>query len=188
MSLDSWTSDGSVQPTDAWLWRVLQKEKNREMIALLEDTLQSFVDDTQQTALTFPPRNAFHRRVCYAVARRYGLEHRLERTDEPSPNALPDIDSLRLVLLKTPHSAPPSDRLAEFADGPPPSPPRSNTPVIARPTTPPEDTITRPATFLKRPTTADGKPAPPPAPNVSCNPTPSNGSALKNMSEEDYQK
>lgn len=200
--------------TDAWLWRVLQNEKNREMIARLEDTLTSFVNDDEQTSLPFPPRNPFHRKVCYAVARRYGLDHRLE-SSEPSifltssTNSVPSSsDNMRLVLLKTTHSASPPSRLAAFADGPPPSatlhPPALHTvasrlsaetsldPVrlasSASASSDCEASRLRPATFLRRPRPADGKTHRLPIASNSQNKASGSTSAIKRMTEEDYEK
>lgn len=201
--------------TDAWLWRVLQNEKNREMIARLEDTLDSFVRDDQM-CLEFPPRNPFHRKVCYAVARRYGLDHRLEASEPSfaiSSSATPppsSSDNMRLVLLKTPHSASPSSRLAAFADGPPP-PAALNAPTLhtvastsrlpsetfldsnrlaysASASSDGESSRLRPATFLRRPRPADGKIIRLPVSSNSQNKSSGSTSAIKRMSEEDYEK
>lgn len=202
--------------TDAWLWRVLQNEKNREMIARLEDTLDSFVRD-DQISLAFPPRNPFHRKVCYAVARRYGLDHRLEASEPPfplsssaNPPLPPSSDNMRLVLLKTPHSASPSSRLAAFADGPPPpaplNPPAphavsstsrlpSETPVDSNRPAPSasassdgEASCLRPATFLRRPRPADGKIRRLPIASNTQNKSSGSTTAIKRMTEEDYEK
>lgn len=201
--------------TDAWLWRVLQNEKNREMISRLEDTLDSFVRD-DQISLAFPPRNPFHRKVCYAVARRYGLDHRLEASEPPFPLSSPanpsppSSDNMRLVLLKTPHSASPLSRLATFADGPPPpaalNPPTlhtvastsrlpsethvdSNRPApSASASSDGESSCLRPATFLRRPRPADGKTHRPPIASNTQNKSSGSATAIKRMTEEDYEK
>lgn len=221
MSLDSWTgantntsfngnltSLSSEAAMDTWLWRLMQKEKNRDMIARLEDNLHSFVLNDKEPSLTFPPRSAFHRRVCYAVARRYGLDHRLE-AGESSPGAQTDEssgESVRLVLIKTPYSAPPSDRLADFANGPPPvssgasstpdlpimasclPSPCPPTPVVPVSIIDGEAPASRPATFLRRPRTADGKTLRTPLVNGAQSLLANGSATLKRITEEDYQK
>ncbi|PXF43505.1 R3H domain-containing protein 2 [Gracilariopsis chorda] len=184
---------------DLWLWKVLQNERNREMAAKLEDTLRHFVHDPRHTSLRFPPRSAFHRRVCHAVASRFRLDHRLEALPSP-PHAL------ILVLLKTPSSRVPHTRLAQFAAAPPPpsaSPPASF-PAPATPSAPasassvtssstPAAPASAPAPaapaarFLKRPSNAALKP-----PRTSLLSSSSLSSAaapaLKSITEEDYRK
>ncbi|KAI0566215.1 R3H [Gracilaria domingensis] len=201
---------------DAWLWKVMQKHKNREMIALLEDTLTSFVHDSKQTSLRFPPRNSFHRRVCYAVARRYQLAHKLESIPDAP---LSSSDALRLVLIKTPHSSIPTHRLAHFASLPPPPQPQqpsaaqqqqqsfpsssnahvdnchanSSTNPTPNPSQQPTSastsgTLATPARFLRRPTTSNAKPARPRIPSVSSSLSSASAPALRSITEEDYRK
>eukprot|EP00178_Gracilaria_changii_P026808 TRINITY_DN827_c0_g1_i1.p3 TRINITY_DN827_c0_g1~~TRINITY_DN827_c0_g1_i1.p3 ORF type:complete len:205 (+),score=34.23 TRINITY_DN827_c0_g1_i1:256-870(+) len=194
---------------NAWLWKVMQKPKNREMIARLEDTLTSFVHDSQQTSLRFPPRNAFHRRVCHAVAQRYQLAHKLESI----PNArLPSSDDLRLVLIKTSDSSVPTRRLEHFAALPPPTQPQqpfpaqqqqqslssssnahvdncqanTSTNTTPNPSQNPTSAAT-PARFLRRPTN-NAKPARPRIPSVSSSLSSASAPALRSITEEDYKK
>ncbi|CAN8062764.1 unnamed protein product [Agarophyton chilense] len=194
---------------DAWLWKVLQKHKNREMIAILEDTLTSFVHDDQQSSLRFPPRNAFHRRVCHAVARRYQLAHKLE----PIPDAHLSSDALRLVLIKTSHSSVPTHRLQHFAALPPPAQHQqssctqqqqnalsdssgvhaddyrahTSTNTTSNPSQQPQSAAI-PARFLRRPTTGNLKPARPRIPPGSSSLSSASAPALRSITEEDYRK
>lgn len=202
MPLDTWGGAAASDTcNNAWLWRVMQKEKNKDMIAMLEDNLQTFVQDATQTLLYFPPRNAFHRRVCYAVARRYGLDHRLEEHRDPDRPHAGVGETVRLVLIKTPHSATPPARLAEFAAGPPPVekisslPNSSDLPISCSATnkgagnTAKEKAASapKPATFLRRPRSADGKTGRMPI-AASSNTAAGGPAALRSISEEDYQK
>lgn len=217
-SLDPSTAIPNVSLTesasDAWLWRVLQNERNRQMIARLEDTLHSFVCHDDQPSLAFPPRNRFHRRVCFAVARRYGLDHRLEASEPAyflsSSSSSSSSDNLRLVLVKTPNSAPPPTRLAAFADGPPPpappAPPALHT-VASTSCIPSESAFgsmrlapsassssdgevsqIRPATFLRKPRPNEGSIV---RPHINAGAqTKAVGAAagVRRMTEEDYEK
>lgn len=193
MSLDTWTGTlptaADTAQTDAWLWRVMQSAKNKAMIASLEDSLHVFVLDDSQTRLPFPPRSPFHRKVCYLVARRYGLAHRLE----PFGNALSDdhTQPVRLVLLKTPYSTIPTQRLAQLVDGPPPFVEEVKTGAGgggAKVEEEGERVVVSSTKFLRRPRSADGKTSllsrPVGASAASGTPL----SILRSISEEDYRK
>ena len=220
MSVDTWTTESPHATTPsssasttvalnipttstydanhAWLWRVMQKEKNRDMIARLEDELQRFVQDSAETILPFPPRPSFHRKVCFEVAKRYGLDHRLEHHPQDNQDHTSD-DTLRLVLIKTETSTTPVSRLAEFAAGPPPNIPKESETVSGQQQQQEDQQQAKPATFLRRQRTADGKTTPILLSAIGQNGSSSNisglvlgttGSAatLRGISEEDYQK
>lgn len=165
----------------------MQNDKNKAMVARLEHTLTTFIRDLDQKSLSFPPRSAFHRRVCYAVGKKYGLAHRLVQNDNKEMKCL--------VLMKTNDSNIPLETLAKFADAPQPSatseqPPLSqNTPVAARVVvvSTKDENVVRPATFLRRPRSAEGRLNRVPLAMTSCGAGLANG-ALKSISEEDYQK
>lgn len=201
MSLDTWAgglpSPAEAAESNAWLRRVMQSAKNKAMIARLEDSLHVFVSDGEQTQLPFPPRSAFHRKVCYLVARRYGLAHRLEQHAEQPP--VGEAQAVRLVLLKTPHSAIPGERLAQIADAPAVSEGGKDGPKVA--TVQPQKQTTletddddkrgrapqSSTTFLRRPRSVSGKTAL----KGKSLPTAATGSStatLKSISEEDYRK
>lgn len=93
---------------DDWLLTVMKKERNRVMLAALEKTLSSFIQDPKLQRLPFPPKGAFHRKVCHAVAQRYQLDHRLEQAPNSSGG------ELRLVLIKTSASSVPSVSLDQL--------------------------------------------------------------------------
>lgn len=156
---------------DALLWRVLQKEKNRLMVARLEDTLAAFLTDASESHLQFPPRNAFHRKVCVAVARRFHLDHRLE----PCPAGV------SLVLFKTPTSAIPNHRLDAFAKAPMPVEPASQ--QQEQPPTNEKDHKPPPATFLRRPDSDTRK-----LPIAGSAQPAAAASAVRSITEEDYQR
>lgn len=136
---------------------VMQSGRNRHLLARLEDALEAFLA-SDKTELEFPPRSDAHRRVCYAVAHRFGLDHRLE-----------DRDGVCLVLLKTPRSAVPPTRLASEhheADAP------SENPLCAP----------RAATFLRRPASNDSRPA-----RAANAPAAASARAVCKISEEEYE-
>lgn len=130
----STTPSCSPMPTasesDAWLVTVMRKESNRAMLAHLERALISFVNDSSLQSLPFPPKGAYYRRVCCAVAQRFQLAFRVDAMDPAAVSAsrgwpattsasamsvATAIDGpMRLVLLKTPESAVPATRLADL--------------------------------------------------------------------------
>lgn len=159
---DDWASQPDA---DVWLLRVMQSAKNKAMIASLEESLRGFVNDQNRPQeLPFPPRGPFHRKVCYLVARRYGLSHRLEQAGT----------EVRLVLLRTKHAAVPGRTLGE----------------LAQMDAATEANSTGGTKFLRRPRTKDGKAAVEAAKLAARIPNgpAANCSALRNISEEDYRK
>lgn len=164
--MDAWRSVED-DDDDAWLCRLLHNPKNQRMISRLEDTLEEFLQTTTQTILPFPPRTPFHRRVCLAVARRFHLDHRLDSSQ--------DSEAVCLVLVKTSLSCAPAARLASVVthggggNGGGCGGGGGN----------------KPATFLRRPRSADGKLRTPLAIASPSAPPPPK---LKAFSEEDYQR
>lgn len=143
------------------------------MISALEDSLYVFLS-SPQTHLPFPPRPSFHRKVCSLVASQYGLDQILEPYGT-APLSTGDPQPVRLVLVKTPHSAAPKVRLADLADRPLPADTKSDT-------RPDPAAATK---FLKRPDKKVLKVVPG---GLATNPVAPHVERLRSITEEDYRK
>jgi hypothetical protein len=102
------SSSATIHDLDPWLLSVMRKERNRDSLVSLEKLLHEFVAKSTEQQFVFPPKGRFYRKVCHAVAGWYKLDHRLEQV----PNAA--ADELKLILIKTPHTAVPAFSLAEL--------------------------------------------------------------------------
>lgn len=101
------TSDAVM---DTWFLGILAKERNREMLGRLEDTLASFVKDDAIERLEFPPKSAFQRKIFHRVALYYGLDHKILELDGAAAS-----EGMRsLVLFKTGLSGTPKVRLCDM--------------------------------------------------------------------------
>lgn len=134
----------------------MRKESNRAMLAHLENALIYFLKDPSMRDLPFPPKGAYYRKVCCAVAQRFRLAFRVEPVDlaaratspvpvqqPPSPScpSLPDATPatdgpMRLVLMKTAESCIPPTRLADLMsnDAAPSDKGVQNAPIASPPT------------------------------------------------------
>lgn len=97
----------SPEDADACLLSVMRNERNRAMLASLEDNLLSFLADNSMSRLPFPPKSLFFCKVCQAVAQLYKLDCEFDTSLE-LPQGL-----RKLVLSKTPSSCAPVSRVSE---------------------------------------------------------------------------
>jgi len=103
--------NSSTNAGSPWLSGLLNSAKNRDTLTRLESGLVTFMLDVSKARLQLPPCSDFQRRIYVEVAKRFGLEHTLDRP--PITSNASDPNAALLVLVKTAKSAIPAVMLSQ---------------------------------------------------------------------------